>query len=115
MDCANPPHIDEDYTEDLDWQIIHINRKDKTCLIRKGNGEKVTGRSYSCTLADWLIEGVMLGDFVTVEFNPVTRKRMVTDYRINTVLYARIHNSYQEELPEAERDYIYNEKGELYE
>ena len=107
MDCANPPHIDEDYTEDLDWQIIHINRKDKTCLVRKGDGEKVTGRSYSCTLADWLLEGVMLGDFVTVEFNPVTRKRMVTDYRINTVLYARIHNSYQTNYD----DMITDERG----
>ena len=110
MDCSNPPHIDEDYTEDLDWQIIHINRKDKTCLVRKGNGEKLTGRSYSCTIADHLLEGVMLVVFATVKYNAVSREWMVTDYRINVPLTAAIHNSYQTTFD----DMILDERGVPY-
>ena len=94
----------------MKWKVIDINRKDKTCLIRKGKG-----RSYSCHLADWLADSIMLMDYVTVKFNPVSRVWMVVDYHINMKVYGAIHNSYQEELPETERDYCYNEKGELYE
>ena len=107
---TNPPR-DDIPLETEEWKVIHINRRAKTCLIRKGN----KGESYTCTMADWLSDCIMLQDYVDVQYNAVSREWMVTDYRINVPLTAAIHNSYQEELPEAERDYIYNEKGELYE
>ena len=109
MDCSNPP-IDETWSEDEDWKVIHLDKLNKTCLIRKGNGS-----SYPCVLADWLVDGILLHDYVDVKYNPVSRVWMVVNYRINMEVYAAIHNSYQEELPEEERDYIYNEKGEIYE
>ena len=100
---TNPP---KDYTPAVDsdeWQVIHINRKDKTCLIRKAN----KGRSYSCTMADWLADSIMLHDYVEVQFNPVSRVWMVIDYRINVEVYGSIHNTYQETLD----DLIFDENG----
>ena len=92
------------------WQVIHINKNDKTCLIRKDQG-----RSYPCRLAPNVIEGIQLLDYVTVKFNPVSREWTVVKYHINFPVSAAIHNSYQDGLPEEDRDYIYDEKGELYE
>ena len=92
------------------WKVIHLNKKDKTCLIRKEHG-----RSYPCRLAPGIVEGIQLLDYVTVKFNPVSREWTVVDYQINFPVAASIHNSYQEGLPEDEQDYIYDEKGELYE
>ena len=110
MDCSNPPR-DETWTEDLDWQIIHINKREKTCLIRKGDGEKQYGKSYPCILADWLIEGILLMDFVTPKYDAVSREWIVTDYRINFPVYAAIHNSYQTNYDEM----ITDEDGVPYE
>ena len=109
MDCSNPPR-DETPLEHDEWEVIHIDKRNKTCLIQKGKG-----RSYPCHLAGWLAESIMLRDYVDVKYNPVSREWTVVNYRINMEVYGAIHNSYQEELPEAERDYCYNERGELYE
>ena len=98
----NPPK-DYTFTESDEWQLIHINRCDKTCLIRKAN----TGRSYSCAMADWLSDSIMLHDYVDVQFNPMSRVWMVIDYRINVEVYGSIHNTYQDNLD----DLIFDENG----
>ena len=92
--------------EESEWEVIHINRQDKTCLIRKGKGQ-----SYPCTLADWLVDGIMLRDYVDVKFNPVSREWIVTDYRINVEVYGAIHNSYQTTID----GLMLNEEGVPYE
>ena len=94
--------------EDDEWEVIHINRKDKTCLIRKGKGP-----SYPCVLADWLVDGVMLRGYVDVKYNPVSHEWTVVDYRINSEVYGSIHNTYQEGLPEDQQDYMYDKQGVL--
>ena len=93
--------------EEDEWEIIHINRRDKTCLIRKGD----KGKSYPCTLADWLVDGVMLRDYVDVKYNPVSHEWTVVDYRINVEVYGAIHNSYQTTID----GLMLNEEGVPYE
>ena len=105
MDC-NPPVVEE-YVETDEWEVIHIDRRNKTCLIRKGN----KGPSYPCVLSDWLVDGIMLRDYVDVKFNPVSREWIVTDYRINVEVYGAIHNSYQTTID----GLMLNEEGVPYE
>jgi hypothetical protein len=102
MDCSNPP-IDNTPLEDDPWIVIHINRRDKTCLIRKGN----KGPSYPCVLTDWLVDGIMLRDYVDVKYNAVSREWTVVDYHINTEVYGSIHNTYQTDYD----DMITDNKG----
>ena len=98
---TNPPR-DETICEDR-LVVININRKDKNCLVRKENG----GKSFVCEMAEWLIDGVELMDFVKVKTNHVTGKPVVTDYYINMAVYGPIHNSYQDRY----EDMITDENG----
>ena len=98
MDCSNPP-IDNTPFEDDPWIVIEINRKGKTCLIRKGKG-----KSYPCTLTDWLVDSIMLHDYVDVKYSPVSREWIVTDYHVNMEVYGPIHNSYQNDYDQMVTD-----------
>lgn len=102
MDCSNPPR-DDTPLEDEAWIVININRRAKTCLIRKGD----KGKSYPCTMANWLVDSIMLRDYVDVQYNAVSREWMVTDYHINMEVYGAIHNSYQTNYD----DMITDERG----
>ena len=72
-------------------QIIHLNRKDGNCLVKKGNG-----KSFVCTLAHWLKESICVYDYVEVKKSPVTGEWVVTDYSVNEEIAGAIHNSYQD-------------------
>lgn len=73
------------------YQIIHLNRRDGNCLVRKGNG-----KSFVCTLAHWLKDSISVHDYVDIEKSQVTGEWVVTDYFINHEVTAAIHNSYQD-------------------
>ena len=89
--------------------IINIQKSFKKGLVRTRKG-----KTFPVTLQDWLLDGIQLYDYVELK-KYVTGEWFVTDYHVNMEVYGAIHNSYQEQLPEQERDYIYNEQGELYE
>lgn len=72
------------------FQVIHINRRDGNCLVRKG-----TGKAFPCTIAKW-IDGMSIYDYVDIEKSNVTGEWVVTDYFINHEVTAAIHNSYQD-------------------
>jgi len=86
--------------------VIHINKADKNCLVRKENG----GKSFVCEMADWLIDGIMLHDFVEVK-TAVNGNPIVTNYFVNNEVYGAIHNSYQTTLD----GMVLNEDGVPYE
>ena len=105
----NSPNVSEPLTGD-ELKIIHIDRKLKVGLVKSDNMKK----SIPVILQDWLVEGIMLHDYAHVK-RCLNGDLIVTDYTINNEVYGAIHNSYQMELPEAERDYMTNKEGELYE
>ena len=73
------------------FMIIHINRRDGNCLVKKGNG-----KAFPCTLAHWLKDSISIYDYVDIEKSTVTGEWVVTDYFINHEVTAAIHNSYQD-------------------
>ena len=103
----NPPNVEEPLTGD-ELKIIHIDRRNKTGLVKSDNMKY----SQPVILQDWLLEGIMHQDYVTVE-RCLSGELIVTNYYVNSDVAGAIHNSYQEELPEDERDYAYSEQGVL--
>lgn len=85
------------------FQVIHINKKDGNCLVRKGNG-----KAFPCTIAKW-IDGMSVYDYVDIEKSNVTGEWVVTDYFINMEVAGAIHNSYNTE------DLVVDEDGVPYE
>ena len=77
---SNPPH--DDTPIGTRYVVIHINKVDKNCLVRKETG----GKSFICELSDWLIDGIMLMDYVTIK-HAANGKQIVTDYHVNTDFY----------------------------
>ena len=73
------------------FMIIHINRRDGNCLVKKGNN-----KAFPCTLAHWLKDSISIYDYVDIEKSNVTGEWVVTDYFINHEVTAAIHNSYQD-------------------
>ena len=74
-------------------KIINIQRK-----LKKGIVQTSTGKKFPVTLQDWLIDGIMLHDFVEINKSPVTGEWIVTNYFINTEVAEEIESSYQEAL-----------------
>ena len=107
---TNPPSDYIDCGHNKMPKIINIQRQFKTGLVRTS-----TGKTFPVHLQDWLVDGIMHGDYVDLKKSPVTGEWYVVDYHINMEIYGALHNQLQEELPEQERDYCYNERGELYE
>ena len=102
-----PRWFDEiDTNDDKRPTIINIQRNIKKGLIRTN-----TGKTFPVTLADWLIDGIMLHDYVEIKKSAVTGEWIVTNYFINNEVYGAIHNSYQTTL----EDMVCDEDGELYE
>ena len=97
---TNPPNDQTPFEDNL--VVIHINRADKNCLVRNEKG----GKSFICEMADWLIDGIELMDYVTVK-TAVNGKPIVTDYHVNMAVYGPIHNSYQDRY----EDMITDENG----
>ena len=64
-------------------KLIHIDPIRKTGLVKSDNMKK----SLVVKLQDWLIPGVQLMDYVTVEKSMVTGELWVTDYHVNTEFY----------------------------
>ena len=79
---TNPPKVDEPLTGD-ELRIIHIDPIQKVGLVKSDNMKK----SLAVKLQDWLIPGVMLNDYVTVEKSPVTHELWVVDYHVNSDFY----------------------------
>ena len=91
-------------------KIINIQRNLKTGLVKTSKG-----KVFPVTLQDWLVDGIMHGDYVDLKKSPVTGEWIVTDYHINMEIYGALHNEIQDTLPVAERDYCYNKEGVKYE
>ena len=87
---TNPPRIDEPVTGD-ELKIIHIDRRNKRGLVKADNMRF----SQPVTLQDWLVDSIMLQDFVKIKKSVVTGELIVVDYFINHEVYDPIHNSYQ--------------------
>ena len=79
---TNPPNIPEPLTGD-EMKLIHIDPIRKTGLVKSDNMKK----SLVVKLQDWLIPGVQLMDYVTVEKSKVTGELWVTDYHVNSDFY----------------------------
>jgi len=102
-----PSHFDEiDTAEDKRPVIINIQKDIKKGLVRTSKG-----KTFPVTLQDWLLDGIMLMDYVELKKSAVTGEWIVTNYYINKEVYGAIHNSYQTSLD----DMMVNEDGELYE
>ena len=86
--------------------IINIQRKLKTGIIKTS-----TGKKFPVTLSDWLVDSIMLQDYVEIKKSKITGEWIVTNYFINNEVYAAIHNSYQENYD----DMITDEDGVPYE
>ena len=86
--------------------IINIQKKFKTGIVKTP-----TGKKFPVKLQDWLIDGIMLMDYVELKKSKVTGEWIVTNYFINNEVYAAIHNSYQENY----NDMIVDERGVPYE
>ena len=107
---TNPPN-DECFWEGTNLPIlINIQRRFKTGMVKT-----CTGKKFPVHLSPVVCEGALLGDYVTLKKSSVTGEWIAVDYYINMEIYGAIHNNQQEQLPEQERDYCYNERGELYE
>ena len=77
---------------------------------------KSKAHTFPCQITNKVARECMrLGDDAVVVKSAVTGEWLCIDYKVDTPVNYAIHNSAQEELPESQRDYIYNEKGELYE
>ena len=99
-----PSYFDEAIENDDIMEIIHIDRQNKKCLV------KHQGKSFICTLQDWLIDGVQRGDGAKIKKSTVTGEYIVVDYTVNTITNYIIHNSYQENV----EDMICDEEGVPY-
>ena len=86
--------------------IINIQKK-----FKKGIVKTSTGKKFPVTLSDWLVDGIMLMDYVELKKSKVTGEWIVTNYFINNEVYSAIHNSYQEKY----EDMIVDERGVPYE
>ena len=86
--------------------IINIQKQ-----FKKGIVKTSTGKKFPVTLADWLVDGIMLMDYVELKKSKVTGEWIVTNYFINNEVYNAIHNSYQENY----NDMIVDEDGVPYE
>ena len=86
--------------------IINIQKQFKTGIVKTA-----TGKKFPVTLADWLVDGIMLMDYVELEKSKVTGEWIVTNYFINNEVYNAIHNLYQENY----NDMIVDEDGVPYE
>lgn len=98
-----PAYFDEiDTAEDKRPTIINIQRN-----IKKGLVKTNTGKTFPVTLQDWLVDGIMLHDYVEIKKSPVSGEWIVTNYFINNEVYGTIHNSYQDNYD----DMIVDERG----
>ena len=86
--------------------IINIQKKFKTGIVKTS-----TGKKFPVKLQDWLVDGIMLMDYVELKKSKVTGEWIVTNYFINNEVYSAIHNSYQEKY----EDMIVDERGVPYE
>ena len=86
--------------------IINIQKQFKTGIVKTA-----TGKKFPVKLQDWLVDGIMLMDYVELKKSKVTGEWIVTNYFINNEVYNAIHNSYQEKY----EDMIVNEDGVPYE
>ena len=86
--------------------IINIQKQFKTGIVKTA-----TGKKFPVKLQDWLVDGIMLMDYVELKKSKVTGEWIVTNYFINNEVYAAIHNSYQENYD----DMITDEDGVPYE
>ena len=80
---TNPPQDNTVFEDNL--IVIHINKVDKNCLVRNEKG----GKSFICELADWLIDGIRLMDYVQVK-RTIDGKPIVTNYFVNREIYDEI-------------------------
>ena len=100
------PELPEDVLDGDELKIIHIDRQRKVGLVKSDNMKK----SLRVTLQDWLIDGIMLFDYVKLNKSGVTGEYIVTDYYVNVEVSAAIHNSYQTNYD----DMICDERGVPY-
>ena len=73
----NPPR--DNTPVDDRYVVIHLNKADKNCLVKRENSRY----AIICELADWLIQGIQVSDFVKLS-TAVNGKPIVTDYYPNT-------------------------------
>ena len=102
MNPNNPTYFEGDKLP----VIINIQRQFKTGIVKTS-----TGKKFPVKLQDWLVDGIMLHDYVELKKSKVTGEWIVTNYFINNEVYAAIHNSYQENYD----DMITDEEGVPYE
>ena len=112
MNCTGyPTEYDETYFEGCNYPIL-INKQKR---FSKGMIKTCTGKKFPVHLSPLVNEGALIGDYVTIKKSKVTGEWIAVDYFINMEVYGAIHNERQDELPEHERTYIFNQEGELYE
>ena len=82
MDCSNPPKDEEYFEGEKLPQVIHINKLNRTCLVKIAPGKSVIAH-----LSKEMNEAIQLLDFVTLKKSPVTGELNVIDYFVNEDIY----------------------------
>ena len=72
-------------------KIINIQRG-----LKKGLVKTASGKVFPVTLQNWLVEGIMLHDFVELRKSKVTGEWIVVDYYINRTVAEEIAETYEE-------------------
>ena len=82
MDCSNPPR-DDNYIEGTPMpQVIHINKLNRTCLVKIAPGKSVIAH-----LSKEMNEAIQLLDFVEIHEAVTPGEYNVTNYYVNTEIY----------------------------
>ena len=86
MNCTGYPQwFDEiDTHDDKRPVIINIQRNLKTGLVKTSKG-----KVFPVTLQNWLVDGIMLHDYVELKKSGVTGEWIVTNYFINNEVYGQ--------------------------
>ena len=79
---TNPPRDDTYFEGEKLPQVIHINKLERTCLVKVAPGKSVIAH-----LSKEMNEAIQLLDFVTLKKSPVTGELNVIDYFVNEDIY----------------------------
>lgn len=90
MDCSNPPMEDVYFEGSKLPQVIHINKTERTCLVRIA-----PNRSVIAHLPKAINEAIQLLDYVELKPSVIPGQYNVVDYWVNSEVY---NDEYYEEV-----------------
>ncbi len=85
------PNADHYFEGDRLPMIINVQRRFKKGLVKTSKG-----KVFPVTLQDWLVEGIMVYDYVELKKSHVTGEWIVTNYFVNVEVAQEIEDSYNE-------------------